>query len=88
MIMNHIGGHDLQEAEDGAGILRAEVPEQAAIIGTEFQVSFLNQIVEQTWIGFTPISCSSEDDGGDQRTEPPDKFCPHQSILGRETGSH
>lgn len=88
MIVNHIGCHNLEETENGAGMLCPEVSEQPAVIGTKFQVGLLNQVVEQTRVGFAPASRGAQDDGRDQWAEASDKFRPDRFIFGRKTSSN
>jgi hypothetical protein len=85
VIVNNVRGDDFQETEDSVGIVGAEVLEQAAIVCTEFQVGFLNQIISQARYRFTPLSCRSEHHGRDQGMKAPDKFGPHELVPSRDT---
>lgn len=85
VVVNDVCGDDLQETEDGAGILGTEVLKQAAIVGAEFEVGFLSQIIDETWYRFAPLACSSENDRRNQRVKAADELGPHLLIPSRDT---
>lgn len=81
MIVNHIGGHDFQKSKNRVSVLRTEQNEQAAIVIAEFQVSILDQIVQQRARRIAPLAGCSERGGGDNRMKSLDEFAPRLLIF-------
>jgi hypothetical protein len=76
VIVDDVGGDNFQEAKNGIGMVGAKVFEQAALVGAELEVSFLDKIVKQRRGGLSPNASGAQGDGGDELVKTADKLGP------------
>lgn len=85
MVVNDVGGNHFQKSKNRAGVMGVEVPKQPTIVGAKFQEGVLNQVVQLSGDGLSPISRRAEGYGRNQRTKSAYKFNPSRLLSRLET---
>ena len=84
-IMHHVRRNFLDEAEKGQIVLTVELAQRPAIVGKQFEVSIVDQVVNQfrSWTG--PVPDAFRNYAGNHRLKPSDKLRPCGSVIRFET---
>ena len=86
MVVGDTERHLLQESEDGVRGVRSELAEHAATLGTDLEISVLDQVVEQVRGTFPVTTGSSHHGACDEATKPTHKFFPGAGFPASDTG--
>ena len=86
MVVDDIGGEDLDVAVDGFWVGGIESSQQGSALCAELEVGFLDEVVENLRGGFAPLSGNANDDCSDEGIEAANEFGPRFVLAVAQTG--
>ena len=82
MVAHDVGGDYFHVAREGVGVLLLERTEDAEVISTEFEVGFLEEVVNRLFGSIAESAGGAQDDGGDEAVETTDELLPGFRAAG------
>ncbi len=86
MVMHQIRGEDFDVSIDRVLVSGLKIPQPVQPASTEFQVGFLDQVVDGFRRAFAPLTTHAERDAGNERLKAAYKFRPGQLITRLKAG--
>src|SRR5258708_13664882 len=83
MVIDHVGGNHLEEAEQRVRVPELEIAQDARAVRTELQVGVLDQVVDARRV--SPAEGGSQHDRRNDWVRPVYKFFPGRGLTGFDT---
>jgi hypothetical protein len=87
VVARNIDGDGLDISRDRFRVLGREVTQETTPVGAEFEIGFLNQVVDDLLREGTPLTGGSDDGKTDRAVETGDKFMPGCAVMRLRAGA-
>lgn len=85
MIARYVNGDNLHKANEGIWVAMIKVPQNPVVIGAEFKICLLDQVVDSLFGGVTEPSGCAQDCLCDKAMKPADELLPSGELSRTST---